>query len=312
MSGGTFETVVTNGEGAFARAERAASAVYRLGVELPPEAVNGKPLRVAASVKGRAFVVRANHEAVVSASQPLPPPADRDTALRSAMQQGRAYFDVPVELGVVRRRGANGVIELGIGVRVPADVEGPVTIAFGTVDGRGTLTEGRRTIAAPAGGDFRLIAPMPVAAGPYHVRCAVSDARGRVGSLDAAVDAALTPIGPWQASDVLTWRITGGQAELLPGEQLPAGLDELGAGLELYAPLDAPPPTGVQVALSLTAEGAKAPAVTRTVTPRVAATFLRAEAMLPIGSLPSGRYVLKAEVLADGRKIGESTARVSK
>jgi VWFA-related protein len=328
MSGGTFETVITNGEAAFARAEASASAVYRLGVELPPDADPGKPLRVAASVRGRGMTVHANHEAVLpdamtaaasgsgatdtpasAASEAVAPPASAER-VRAAMQEGRAFYGVPVELDVVRRRAADGRIELGVGVRVPAQVDGPVTLTFGTVDAQGRLTQGTRTIAASTA-DYQIVAPMPVAPGPYRLRCAATDARGQIGSVDAGVDAALTPMGDWLASDVLTWRIDGGQAQLLPFEQLPHGLDELGAGLELYAGA-VPLPADARVTLSLTADGADVPAVIRTVAPRTAATFLRAEAMLPVGTLPVGHYILRATLEVGARKVGEVLANITK
>jgi VWFA-related protein len=311
VTGGTFERVITNPDGAFARAAIAGSAVYRLGVEAPADASGSKPLEVSAAVTRNGLTVHANHNAVLPGAAPAESAADQVAA---AVKHGRLFYGVPMRLAGARRRANGGQVELGVGIAVPATVQGPLRVTIGVLDAAGGLKQGTRTVPVPDGrGDYRLTVPMPVAAGKYRVRLAIEDAGGAVGSVETQVDAELTPMGSLTASDLLTWwKDSSGHPQFLALDQVPPGVTNLSAGVELYKPAGAAVPADLKVKLSIFAAGAPAPIAETDVVPRVEGDVLRIESSLPLAGLGAGAYVIRATVSAGGARIGEVSATIRK
>lgn len=309
MSGGTFEEVIGQGDRAFERARVAGSAVYRIGVEPPADAPADKPFSVAASVTRPGVSVHANRQAVLPG--PIAAPATSEQ-VDAAIREGQPLFSVPIRLAIARRRASSNQVELGIGMEVPASVAGPLTATFGLIDKDGALKQGSRAMPVPPkGSDYRLTFPMPVARGPYHVRFAVADANGSVGSIDTEVDATLVPLAGAEASDVLTWWVdTAGRAQFLALDTIPAGVTSLGAGVEIYPLAGQAFPENVRVTMSLTPANGGAAVISRDVAPLLGNNMWRAEAMLPLANVPAGAYVLKAAVTINGAAAGEVTAMV--
>jgi hypothetical protein len=311
MSGGTFEEVIGQGDRAFERARIAGSAVYRIGVEPPADAPADKSfsVSVSAAVTRPGVSVHANRQAVLPG--PIAAPATSEQ-VDAAIREGQPLFSVPIRLAIARRRASSNQVELGIGMEVPASVAGPLTATFGLIDKDGALKQGSRAMPVPPkGSDYRLTFPMPVARGPYHVRFAVADANGSVGSIDTEVDATLVPLAGAEASDVLTWWVdTAGRAQFLALDTIPAGVTSLGAGLEIYPLAGQAFPENVRVTMSLTPANGGAAVISRDVAPLLGNNMWRAEAMLPLANVPAGAYVLKAAVTINGAAAGEVTAMV--
>jgi VWFA-related protein len=306
VSGGTFETIIGQADRAFDRAAASGSAVYRLGVEPPAGVQESKPLNVSANVRRPGLAVHANRQAVLPGERVEPTVADRT---RAAINEGQPLFGVPIRMSVVRRQASSGQVELGIGLEVPGTVKGPLTATFGLVDAAGALKSGAREVAVPAPpSDYRLTFPIPVAPGAYTVRFAVADASGGVGSAETSIDAHLMPMGPFDASDVLTWwNDAAGKAQFLALDRIPAGVTSLGAGLELYPRAGAALPNAIRVKLSLVrADGSTA--VEREVTPLAGGNMFRAEAALPLDGVAAGQYILRAAVTTDGKLAGTASA----
>lgn len=308
IAGGTFERIVTNPAGAFNRAAIAGSAVYRLGVEAPGDASPAAPIEVSAVVKRAGVSIHANRHAVLPDAVPSMSAAERVDA---AITRGSPFFAVPLRVGVTRRQADSEQVELSVGLAVPAAVPGPLKVTIGVLSAAGALKRGVRVLPAPeTGADYSLTVPMPIAPGPYRLRLAVEDANGRVGSVDTEVDGRLTPMGPMLASDLLTWSTgANGQREFFTLDALPAGLQQLGAGLELYRAAGESFPPDVRVALTILSEDGT-PVATIDLTPRVTNDRLRAEASLPVAALPAGVYVIRATVLARGERLGEVAVRL--
>lgn len=310
-TGGTFERVVTNPSGALTRAALAGSAVYRLGVEAPPDASVSKPLDVVASVTRDGLTLHANHIAVLPAAIAPESAAERVAA---AIKHGKPYYAVPIRVAVSRRRAEGNQVELGLGISVPRSVAGPLHLTIGVMDAAGGLKQGTRVVPLPdEHGDYRLTVPMPVAPGQYRVRLAVEDATGAVGSVESQVDAGLAPMGAFRASDLLTWsKDASGQPQFLALDELPAGLTNLSAGLELYRSAGVPAPADVTVTLALFAVGATEPMAEIAVTPRLEGDVLRAQSSLPLASLPSGAYTIRATVSVGAERLGSVAATIRK
>jgi VWFA-related protein len=315
-SGGTFEHVISSPADAFKRAAIAGSAVYRLGVEAPSDAGGSKPIQVTATVARPDLTVHANHSAVLAAAD-APETAAEQVA--SAIKHGKPYYAVPMRVAVARRRaapasGTDNLVELGVGVAVPSSVAGPLRVTIGVMDSAGGLKQGTRAVPAPDGhADYRLTVPMPVAPGKYRVRLAVEDANGAVGSVETSIDASLQAMGAFSASDLLTWwKDAAGRPQFLTLDEIPAGVTNLSAGLELYKSSGSPVPADVKVRLSLIAAGSVEPAAEIDLTPRMDGDVLRVESSLPLASLAPGTYVIRATVFAGGQRIGDASASIRK
>jgi hypothetical protein len=114
---------------------------------------------------------------------------------------------------------------------------------------------------------------------------------------------------------VLTWWTdAAGKAQFLALDEVPAGVANLGAGIELYPQPGTNFPEDVKVKMSLvsTAKSAATAAVEKEVVPLAGDNMLRAEAMLPLANVPAGTYVLKASVTVAGKPVGEATALIKK
>jgi hypothetical protein len=310
LSGGTFENVITNTDGAFKRAALAGSAVYRLGVEAPANTRPSQAFAVGAAVTRDGVTIRVNRHTMLPSDTAPETSAARVT---SAIRNGTPYYGVPMRAGVAKRRAGGDQVELALDVNVPATVAGPVKVTIGVLDERGALKQGTRTLQRPEGRtDYRETVTMPVAIGIHRVRVAVEDAAGAVGSVNTEVDARLHTVGPFNTSDLLTWRKdVSGRPQLLALAEIPAGLASLSAGLELYPIAGQTVPTDLKVRLSILAAGNSTPVAEVDLTPKIDGDVRRAEAALPVANLPPGAYLLRATVRGDGQKLGEVSTRIS-
>jgi cyclophilin family peptidyl-prolyl cis-trans isomerase len=314
MSGGQFFRVVGRSDRFFDRVLEAASAVYRLGVELPPDVPIGADLTVAARVRRSGLVAHATRHTVVPGPAPELTP---DEQMRLAVLTGRPNPAVPVSLGAVVRRGEGGRgLQLAVSAAVPASVPGPLSTMFGLVDETGAARVGKRTMPAPDEDSYRMTFALPVEPGDYTLRLAVADATGAVGSVDLRISAKLIPMGPFTASDLLLWSTDRArQPQFLALEAVPAGVDTLHALLELYPPAMGTGPGEVWVKLSLVplAGGASgAPVAQYRIAAVEADGMLRADAIIPIGTFPVGRYALRAVVTAGGNEVGTTAVTLSR
>ena len=311
MSGASFERVISNADGAFGRAAAAGSGVYRLGVEAPPGAGLRETLTVEATVARPGLTVRVNGRAVAPAPASAAPAASRVAA---AIRNGARYDAVPIRMSVARRRAADDRIDLAVDLLMRPRASGRARVTIGVLDSSGRLTQGSENIEArEPGGEQRHTVTVPVKPGAHQVRVAVEDAGGNVGSLSAAVDARLTRIGPFDASDLLMWRKANeGGLQMFALDPMPEGLQALNAGIELYPIAGQPLPKALRILLSITAAGASTPLAEIPLTPAVAGGVHRAQAQLPLAGLPPGSYLIRATVQADGQHLGHVSTTIEK
>ena len=310
-SGGFFQGVIGMPDRAFDRAGVAGSALYRLGVEPPSDAPEGRAYSVSTVVRRSGVTVQSNRQAVIPGPAPVVPV---ETQLKAAINEGQPFFNVPIRLALAKRRAASGQVELVVGLDVPSSVPGPLTMAFGIVNDTGELRTGTTHLAAPAdGSNYRFTFPLPVAAGKYQLRFGVTDATGSIGSIDTPVDAHLYPMGLLSASDVLTWWIdAAGKMQFLALDEVPAGVTTLDAGLELYPQAGAPFPENLSVKMSLIRNGTRAVVLERDATPLASADLFRVETQLPLAGVAPGSYTLRATVTVDGKVVGVTAAVIKK
>jgi hypothetical protein len=125
--------------------------------------------------------------------------------------------------------------------------------------------------------------------------------------------AQLNAMGPFTASDLLTWWVEpDGKAQFLALEDVPDSVQALSASIELYPGAGAPPASDVRVKLALYPSGSPAPVAEREVTPDSGDGMLRAEGQFPLDTLAPGQYALRATVLVGDKVVGTTSATIRK
>lgn len=325
MLGGSFHRVIGNGDPFFDRVLAASSAVYRLGVELPPGARAGDAFNVSASVKRPGLSARANRFTVAGApvaTTPEPPPAAPaapapapvvalDDVLKAALNTNAPVGDLPVRMAAFIRRSSSspGQVDVTVQVALPADAHGPITSYIGVVDGAGAVRSSKRVIETPGPAGYTTSFVLPLAPGEYRLRYAAADTARALGTIELPMRAALTSMGAFTASDLLTWYVDGaGKAQLFALEEIPAS--PLRASIELYpVSADASAP---MVQWTLARESGGAPLKSMEAPAHAGPGLFRADAEFDAAALEPGRYIVRATVMVDGQAAGSKAAAVRK
>jgi hypothetical protein len=329
MVGGTFYRVTGTPDPFFRRVATAASAVYRLSVELASDTTAGRDFALAVRVRRPELSAHANRHAIappaaadaataIAPAAPVASPAaaaspamSLDDQLRAAIATGQTKSDVPIALAKALRRAQDAAqVDVGVRIQIPSTVKGPLTAMFGLVDDAGAIRTAKKTIDAPSGAGYAIAFSIPVAPGRYRLRLVVADAAGAVGALESIVKAQLTTMGPFTASDLLLSTIDAkGQEQVAPAlEALPAAAKTVNASLELYPVAGAARPGDVLVKLALVAAGQQQPEIERIVTPENVDGMLRADAEFPVERLAPGTYSIQATVMVGANAIGTASA----
>lgn len=324
MAGGQFYRIIGQPDTFFARIRNASAAVYRLGVEPPPNVDPSRITSVEAKVGRRGLTVLANRHGVAPPSSVLAAAVPTvDDKLRAAIGQGQSHGAVPIKVATDLRRSSSSALDLSVNAEMPGTVKGPLVAMFGLVkdgDMLGAITSGRREIAVPAAGEpFTLSVSLPAEPGSYRLRLAVADATGALGALEVPVEAKLSSMGPFAASDlIIAWVDAKGQPHGMALEELPLAATSLQARLELYAPAGGAPgvldalKNHVQVELILTRAGETDPVDEREVVPQFSPGVLRTVVEYAIDDLTPGVYRLRANVRVGGQTAGAAIATVRK
>jgi VWFA-related protein len=304
MSGGQFYRVIGQADRYFDQVLVAASAVYRIGVELPPNTAPDAELTVTAAVKRKGLTAFASRYAAAPGAPTTVSAADR---LQELMTTGRRETAVPVDMGAVIRRAPHSTqLEVDVNVSVPASVPGPLQGVFALVDSSGHVQAGKWTAAPADSGPYRVTVPIRADRGRYVLRVAAADATGAVGSAESPVEADLNVMGSFTSSDLLTWWADAeGQRKLLTLEALPHGVTTIHASIELYPTAPEAAPTVLFSITPLGADRAASPGDSHAVTSVPDGDTFNAETSIGIGSLPDGAYALHATVTLGGRTIGQ-------
>ena len=171
VAGGEFYQVSGAPDPVFERIRTAASALYRLAVEVPADTPPGKDFTLAARVLKGGLAARANRHAVAPLPSTAPataptvsapalvPPAEQ---MRRAIASGRALNGIGVSIEPFVRRGADAAhIAIDVTIAVSGTARAPVSTMFGLVDAGGTIRTATR----------RSRRPMPAAATASPSRC---------------------------------------------------------------------------------------------------------------------------------------------
>lgn len=182
MSGGQFFRVIGQADRFYQRVLTSASAVYRVGVDLPRKLPSDGQYAVKVVVKRPGVKAFASHYAT-----PPPPPValSPDEQMQHAIRTGEPSYAVPVQMAAETVQSNDGLQTLiRVLVEVPGDTPGPVAGMFGIVGPDHQLRSGHRDLVRSTDGkSYRLDFLVPVAAATYDLRFAVADASGAVGAV---------------------------------------------------------------------------------------------------------------------------------
>ena len=291
-------------EHTFERVLSETSGYYRLGFEPEADDRNGKARKLRVSVTRKGAIVRARPTEVFrSVAAPSQTKGDLVAALRSPT----LATDLPVRVASWSLAAAEpGKLKLLIGAEIGAEAE-PRGLAVGYVllDAKGKVaasaSQPLRDDAQRAAGPIHYSASATLVPGPYTLRLAVRDGRGRLGSVDHRVEAGLVKAGAFTLSDRLlghapepgkTFRPAvvpeaTGEALLVHGEvygEEGSALDSATATLEVVSS-----DTGASVRSSA-ARFANAGTPGRRVI----------QALVPVAGLEPGHYLARIVVAAGG------------
>ena len=297
--------------------------VYRLVLEPPDATPAGREFAVAVTVARAGVKAQTAPRAVAAASPsaaiargvaaPAATPS-LEERLQRAIATGRPEPGLPMLSGWMVRRGADPAqVTVDVQLEIAASARAPLTALMGVVDAQGAIRRASRPIEAAPDGTYTIDVSLPLAPGAYKLRFAAADATGAVGAIETAVTAQLAVMGPLRASGLLRWTASAaGPPRPLLLDQLPAAASTLGATLELYSASGAPPPADILVRIGLSPAGSPQPSIERIVTPETRGGVLTAEAEFPLDGLASGRYTVRAVVLAGAAELGTVSATVIK
>jgi hypothetical protein len=331
LTGAGFYQVTGVPDRFFERVTLAASGLYRIAVEAPPDSTPGKDFTLAVRVPKRGMTVRANRHAVAASptstaapptaaaapklvgagpaapklpvaaeSGPKPPSMSPgglvppEEQIRRAIASGRALDGFPITLdSTLRRADDPAQVAIDVVITVGAAAKAPVATMFGLVDAAGAIRTSSRTIADSTG--YHLAFRVPVAPGAYKLRFAAADASGAVAAIESPVNAALTTLGSLQASGIGLQPLAGG----------PRGVR---AGVDLY-PAAGATPADLVVTMALLSPAGDV-VVERVIVPDEDHGAWRAEAEFALDRLPPGVYSVRATVLSGTTVLGTVTRQI--
>jgi VWFA-related protein len=311
-AGGEAWRVVGQADRFFKRIISETSGIYRLGVETSASVATLRFIEARVSVKRSGVTVRAHRHAIVPNANAAPVPVDE--ALRTRIASGGVAFGVPIALATSFRRdpAGAGTVQIGVNVQMPANVAAPLVAMFAIVDQAGKVVNaGKQAVqSAPPGEDYQLAFPIGITPGSYRLRFAVADAAGNIGSVEQGVDARLPRLGAVSVSDlVTTWNDADGKRRFLALETVPAAATSVRAFLELYPEGGTP---ALEVRFFVLKAGESTSVLEETRTPLPDGTALAAAIDIPVGTLGSGSYTLRATVIEGGVETGTVTTSFRK
>ena len=182
LSGGQFFRVIGQGDRFFQRVLTSASAVYRLGVELPTATPSDGQYTVKVVVNRPGVSVLASRYAVPPVPAVVLPP---DEQMKRAITAGQLLYGVPVQMTAEPVKPSGGEkLAIRVAVEVSGGTPAPFFAMFGMIGPERRLQTGRVTLTRSSSGkSYRSEFLVPAVAATYDLRFAVVDASGAVGAV---------------------------------------------------------------------------------------------------------------------------------
>jgi VWFA-related protein len=295
----------------FQRIAREISAYYLLGFEPQPADRDGKDHTIDVAVR--------RPDATVRARRALPfdtPRLDPREVLAGMMRSALPAVELPLRVTTYASRDAGtGKVRVVVSAEVGrgATAAAGLGVGFALVDEKGRVAASsfqRVDEEATGGGDgpVAYLGSAAVDPGRYTLKLAAVDARGRRGSVEHPVKAALTTLGPLEVSDLLVAPPAARPAmSLRPAVDATSDAGAIVGLVDLYG-TDASALKSATVAMEVAADET-APALVSAPARLSEATDGQrsAQGAVSLSLVPPGRYVARAVVSVGGRPAGQVT-----
>ena len=311
-SGGSLFTIVAAADFAFERVLKETAAAYLLGVEPTDGDRNGKPHAIAVRVPVPGVQVRSRREFVLNAVPAGPEAAEN--RLTGALKSPRLAVDLPLgvsthTLGMAESGGVRVLITANVGRGLAAPIDAKVgyviTDATGRVVSNGVEKQRLPVSRASPAGSVSYIAVVELTPGEYHLRLAVEDSAGRVGSVDHPFAPALADGEGVRMSDLLLVDPARSAEDVLaPVADGRLGGGAINAYLEIYPRKAAAAVPTVVFRVADKPDGQSLLQARAMVDRKDGGGRLVAEALLDLRLLPPGDYVAVVDVRDGSRLLG--------
>ena len=315
MTRGDLRRVGPNADAVFERLEREISGYYLLGVESLPSDEDGKGHEIDVSVLRRGTRVRARREFLLPAPDEEPN-GGIDEQMQRALQAPFVVTGLPLRLATyVFQAEDPGKVRVLVAVEIDAVESSPseVAIGFSLRDVSGTIVSSGShqatltPVERPRGVVLEHVVGFTTDPGSYVAKLAVADGRGRSGSVEHPVQAWQLADLPFASGDLLLADPSAASAD---GLVVPVEARLSGDRLALYTELYSDDPTtldGMQVRIEVTESASGGSLVTGTgvLEPGDRPTSRIVSAIVPIDTLPPGRYVARMVVTRDDESLAQ-------
>ena len=312
LGGGDVFRIIGHPDSAFGRLRSELAGYYLLGFEPETSDRDGKQHAIAVDVKRSGVQVRSRAEFTVD-----PPGRGNAEQIIAGLLRSPAFATaVPMRLTTYAFQDPDtSKIRLLVALEVDrSDGAGEMALGFAMVRPNGDTgaTFYQPSVDAPKDGSptQTCFATLIVEPGPYTLKAAVVDAKGRRGSLERPVRAFMTRMARFRATQLM---IGDGEAQpptantIVPTVTGTLSGERLHAYMELFA--DTPASfEGASVRLEILPEGGTTivDAADAVLQPTGPDSRVRAAAgSLKISLLPRGPYVARAIVAVDGKAVGD-------
>ena len=315
MTRGDLRRVGPNANAVFERLETQMSGYYLLGVESLPSDQAGDAHEIDVSVLRRGTRVRARREFLI----PVPdkePSGGIDEQVQRVLQAPFVATGLPLRLATyVFQAEDPGKVRVLVAVEIDTFESSPTEVAMGfslrDVNGnivssghqQATLTP----VARPQGAVLEHVVAFVIAPGSYVAKLAVADGRGRSGSVEHPVEAWQLADLPFASGDLL---LADASVPSAKGLVAPVETRLSGDRLALYTELYSDDPTtldGMQVRIEVAESASGGSLVTGTgvLEPGDRPTSRIVSAIVPIDTLPPGRYVARMVVARGDENLAQ-------
>jgi VWFA-related protein len=294
--GEIFRLMATPPDDVFARVARESAGYYIASFEPDDAERNGQPHHLSVRALRDHVTVRAGPQLLIAR-------VDAPAALtpQTVLREPPLRRDLPLRVTAYPARDPSGSGVRILAVAEPIDPGAKLTgAAFGVFGPEGRLVA-RSTSTADDLRTRPLLAAIPVTAGTYRVRVAATDALGRAGSADVELDANLTEAGPLQASGLALGVVRADAFE----PRMEFGTDAAAVVyLELYGSVPRRETLSVAMEIGETLGGPPLGTIPARVSQADEAGRRVVTAVIPIGGLLPGDFVVRAVVAIDGKPVG--------
>lgn len=284
--------------GGLSRVARETGGYYLARVEPEPSEAHGSLQRLNVEVNRPGVTVRARPQLMI-VRQTRRTDAAPATPL-AMMREARLFRDLPLRVaGFVSRDESASSVRVIVLFDSPDAAAAPSDAMVGLFSEDGKLVASRVLTTADLQGS-PIITALAAPPGRYRLRVAAVEAGGRAGAADTTLDAGLSTAGSFRLSDLVLGLSRDGQFRPRLEFSREATLI---AQLELYGGREGAR-VGVVVELARTAAGPAILSMPGTFTATDEADKFLVTAVVPIGALPAGDYVVRATIAAEGQAGG--------